>query len=182
MINAALAILQTDEQRDLLSEFYQTYKNRFYAIAYSRLHDRSLAEDAVQEAFSRIASRPEKFFSLSRNKMVAYTDVIIRNVSVDMFRSNILHAPEELPEYDEKAPLLEDIVVGSLQKQRLMDFIAELPQRQRDTLELRISFGLTNSEIADQLNISEDAVRQRIYQARKSIVEFLKRESGNESV
>ena len=76
MINTALAILQTDEQRNTLSDFYQTYKNRFYAIAYSKLHDRNLAEDAVQEAFSRIASKPETFFSLSHNKMIAYTDVV----------------------------------------------------------------------------------------------------------
>ena len=73
MINTALAILQTDEQRNTLSDFYQTYKNRFYAIAYSKLHDRNLAEDAVQEAFSRIASKPETFFSLSHNKMIAET-------------------------------------------------------------------------------------------------------------
>ena len=151
MINTALAILQTDEQRNTLSDFYQTYKNRFCAIAYSKLHDRNLAEDAVQEAFSRIASKPETFFSLSHNKMIAYTDVIIRNVSVDMFRNCVMNAPEELPEYDENIPLLEDIIVGSLQKQRLMDFIVGLPQLQRDIMELRISFGMSNSEIANQL-------------------------------
>lgn len=160
MITAALAILQTDEQRNILSDFYQTYKNRFFSIAFSKLHDRNLAEDAVQEAFSRIASKPETFFSLSHNKMLAYTDVIIRNVSVDMFRNYVMNAPEELPEYDENIPLLEDIIVGSLQKQRLMDFIA----------------------IASQLKISENVVRQRLYQSRKAITEFLKKESGNESI
>ena len=34
MISTALALLETDEQRNVLSEFYQKYKNRFYAIAY----------------------------------------------------------------------------------------------------------------------------------------------------
>ena len=38
MISTALALLKTDEQRNVLSEFYQKYKNRFYAIAYSKLH------------------------------------------------------------------------------------------------------------------------------------------------
>lgn len=182
MITAALAILQTDEQRNILSEFYQRYKNRFYSIAYSKLHEQDLAEDAIQETFSRIASKPEKFFSLSHNKMIAYTDVIIRNVSIDMFKRSVMNMPEEIPEYDENIPLLEDIIVSSLQKQRLMDFIAKLPQLQRDILELRISFGLSNSEIADQLKVSENVVRQRLYQARKLITEFLKKESSNESI
>lgn len=34
MITAALSILQTDEQQNILSDFYQMYKNRFYAIVY----------------------------------------------------------------------------------------------------------------------------------------------------
>mgnify|MGYP000823090620 FL=1 len=49
MISTALALLKTDEQRNVLSEFYQKYKNRFYAIAYSKLHGKTAAEDAVQE-------------------------------------------------------------------------------------------------------------------------------------
>jgi RNA polymerase sigma factor (sigma-70 family) len=114
--------------------------------------------------------------------MIAYTDVIIRNVSVDMFRNCVMNAPEELPEYDENIPLLEDIIVGSLQKQRLMDFIVGLPQLQRDIMELRISFGMSNSEIANQLKISENVVRQRLYQSRKAITEFLKKENRNESI
>lgn len=180
MINTALAILQTDEQRNTLSDFYQTYKNRFYAIAYSKLHDRNLAEDAVQEAFSELHLNQKHFFLSAIT--IAYTDVIIRNVSVDMFRNCVMNAPEELPEYDENIPLLEDIIVGSLQKQRLMDFIVGLPQLQRDIMELRISFGMSNSEIANQLKISENVVRQRLYQSRKAITEFLKKENRNESI
>ena len=47
MISAALALLETDEQRNILSEFYQKYKNRFYAIAYSCLLYTSDAADEL---------------------------------------------------------------------------------------------------------------------------------------
>lgn len=79
MISTALALLETDEQRNILSEFYQKYKNRFYAIAYSKLHGKAAAEDAVQEAFLRIVDKPENFFKIEHNKRVAYADVIVRN-------------------------------------------------------------------------------------------------------
>lgn len=68
MISTALALLKTDEQRNVLSEFYQKYKNRFYAIAYSKLHGKAAAEDAVQEAFLRIVDKPENFLKLSITK------------------------------------------------------------------------------------------------------------------
>ena len=172
MISTALALLETDEQRNVLSEFYQKYKNRFYAIAYSKLHGKAAAEDAVQEAFLRIVDK--------HNKRVAYADVIVRNVAIDMFNKNNAHKIEELTEdvSDEAYTLgLEDTVIGSVSKNELLAFILKLPVLQRDILNLKVVFELSNSEIAQKLNVSENVVRQRLYQARKSISSFL--ESGD---
>ena len=72
MISAALTILRTEDERLELSKFYTLYSKRLYAIAYSKLHNRLDAEDAVQETFARIAKNPEKFFSLEDNKRLAY--------------------------------------------------------------------------------------------------------------
>lgn len=180
MISTALALLKTDEQRNVLSEFYQKYKNRFYAIAYSKLHGKTAAEDAVQEAFLRIVDKPEKFFKIEHNKRVAYADVIVRNVAIDMFNKNNAHKIEELKEdvSDEAYTLgLEDTVIGSVSKNELLAFILKLPVLQRDILNLKVVCELSNSEIAQKLNVSETVVRQRLFQARKSILDFL--ESGD---
>lgn len=180
MISTALALLETDEQRNVLSEFYQKYKNRFYAIAYSKLHGKDAAEDAVQEAFLRIVDKPENFFKIEHNKRMAYADVIVRNVSIDMFNKNNAHELEELTDdvsNENYALGLEDTVIGSVSKNELLAFILKLPVLQRDILNLKVVFELSNSEIAQKLNVSENVVRQRLYQARKSILDFL--ESGD---
>ena len=70
MITAALAVLKTDEQRNIISDFYQMYKNRFYAIAYEHLHNPQDSEEAIQEAFLRITVNPDKFFSLSGDERI----------------------------------------------------------------------------------------------------------------
>ncbi len=67
MISAALAILESEEQRNELSEFYEENKSRLYSIALERLHNRQDAEDAIQETFLGIAEKPDKFFSLTKN-------------------------------------------------------------------------------------------------------------------
>lgn len=180
MISTALALLETDEQRNVLSEFYQKYKDRFYAIAYSKLHGKAAAEDAVQEAFLRIVDKPENFFKIEHNKRVAYADVIVRNVAIDMFNKNNAHELEELTDdvsNENYAPGVEDTVIGSVSKNELLAFILKLPVLQRDILNLKVIFELSNSEIAQKLNVSENVVRQRLYQARKSISAFL--ESGD---
>ena len=180
MISTVLALLETDEQRNVLSEFYQKYKNRFYAIAYSKLHGKDAAEDAVQEAFLRIVDKPENIFKIEHNKRMAYADVIVRNVSIDMFNKNNAHELEELTDdvsNENYALGLEDTVIGSVSKNELLAFILKLPVLQRDILNLKVVFELSNSEIAQKLNVSENVVRQRLYQARKSILDFL--ESGD---
>ena len=46
----------------------------------------------------RIVDKPEKFFKIEHNKRVAYADVIVRNVAIDMFNKNNAHKIEELTE------------------------------------------------------------------------------------
>ena len=67
MISVALAILENERQREELSEFYEKYKRRFYAIAFEHVHNQEEAEDAVQDAFSAIADKPEIFFTKNEN-------------------------------------------------------------------------------------------------------------------
>ena len=79
MISAALAIIKTDEERNILSAFYIKNKDRLLAIAFSKLHSKSLAEDAVEEAFMHIATKPDKFFSLADEERIRYFDVVVKN-------------------------------------------------------------------------------------------------------
>ena len=181
MISAALAILETDEQRNKLIDFYSKSHSRLYAIAYSKLHNKQSAEDAVQETFLRIVAHPEKFFSLEDNKKHTLSDIIIRNVSIDMLRKNSKISAEELSEefFDETQVSLEDRVLGKLSQGELLDFINTLPKLQKDVLTLHCSFGFSFSEIAEKLCISETAARQRLYLARKSVRQFVESRLNN---
>lgn len=176
MISGALSILQTDEERNKLSQFYEENKERFYAIAFSKLHNREDAEDAVQEAFLRIADKPEKFFEISSNKQVAYADIIIRNVSVDMYKkSNKIEAVEtmDLISNEDIEIQLDEKIIGNISRDELVDFILKLSPVLRDVLELKVVIGLSNYEIAQKLSITENVVRQRLFQARRAIAKFM---------
>lgn len=182
MISPALAILKTEEQRNELSEFYEQYKERFYSIAFSKLHNRASAEDAVQEAFLRIADKPDKFFEIPQNSRAAFTDVIIRHIAVDMFNKiNKIDPLDETITSDLDDVPLDERVISSVSKDELIDFISTLSALQRDVLELKILYGLSNSEIARKLSVTENVVRQRLFRTRKAIKEYLEK-GGNADV
>ena len=176
MISPALEILETEEQRNELSEFYEQYKERFFAIAFSKLHNRASAEDAVQEAFLRIADKPDKFFEISQSSRAAFTDVIIRHIAVDMFnKSSKTDSLDETFAADFDEVPLDERVISSVSKDELIDFISTLPDLQRDVLELKILYGSSNSEIAQKLSVTENVVRQRLFRARRAIKEYLEK-------
>ena len=176
MISAALAILESDEQRNELSEFYEKNKNRFYAIAFEHLHNIQDSEDAIQETFLRIANAPDKFFILNDEKRISYVCAILRNVSIDMFKKNIKEATDEIPDdivYKNDYALLENSLFNKISHNEILVFIDNLPQLQRNVLKLTCLSGLSIDETAQILKISKSAVNQRLYLARKSIKEFL---------
>lgn len=177
MISAALAILESEEQRNELSEFYEENKSRLYSIALERLHNRQDAEDAIQEAFLRIVRYPEKFFEIPTHKRLPYAVIIIRNVIFDMFsyksRSNFDELPEELP--DERLSV-EDIVIGEISGEELTGFLETLPETKLQAIILKSVYNLNCREIASVLNTSETAVRKRISDAYKLINDYLGKE------
>ena len=185
MISAALAILETDEQRNELSEIYETNKNRFYAIAFEHLHNKDDAEDAIQESFLRIAKSPDKFFSIDNNKRINYICIIIRNVSVDFFKKNVKNKNEsnELSDdliYENDISPLENSLLSKVSHTELMSFIKNLPVLQRNVLFLTCLSELSIDETAKILKISKTAVNQRLYLARKSIKEYIEERSKND--
>lgn len=174
MIAAALAVLENEGQREELSEFYEKYKSRFYAIAFEHLHNGEEAEDAVQDAFSAIADKPEIFFTKNENDRLMYTAIIVRNISVDYYKYDQKHKTEELTDdiVDKKVAVMEQ-AIGECSKDELMNFIESISEPLRQALLLRIHYRMTTSQIASTLNISETAVRKRISDAGKKIKKFM---------
>ena len=179
MVDAIFSAIEDDAQRNELEEFYKENLNSFIHLAYSNLHNTSDAEDAVQEAFRRIAEKPEKFFAVPVHNRIRYTFVIVKNVSVEMFNKKNKAVFEQINDeyfYDEDQPSLEDSILGQISSSRLKEFIKALPPLQRDVLTLRCVIGLSTAETASTLNISQSAVKERLRLARKAIHDFVVKE------
>lgn len=178
MIDAILSTMENEEQRNELAEFYTENKKRLYAIAMSKLHNKTNAEDAVQELFLRIADKPEKFFNIPTHKRATYADVIVRNISVDMFKKQIREntvgiemIEKNLSEYLS----VEDIDFDDDFYDELVEFICGMSEAKKTVLVLRIVYKKSTAEIATTLNISETAARKRLSDTGKQIKEFLRR-------
>lgn len=176
MIEAALATLENDNQRNRLSAFYERYKNRFYGIAYSKLHNSEEAEDAVQETFLRVVDNPTKFFEMPDQERVRFVEGIVRHVSIDKYNKNQKDNAVSIED------ISDDVMSGTISPEEkyitdasareLAQFALTLPESQRQALFMYIHQKLGYSEISKILGISEELARKRVSNARKAIKNF----------
>lgn len=182
MIDFIFLTIENEEQRNELAAFYSKYKNRFYAIALSKLHNQEDAEDAVQEVFSEIANKPEKFFAVPVSGRLTYTDIMVKNISIDMFnnRTRISMEPLEQDDTENDIVSLEDGLIEKIAHDEILDFVNKLPTLQRDVLMLHCLLGKTIDETARELNISLVAAKKRLVFARKAIKKFIDERGKND--
>lgn len=158
-----------DDDRDYIEELYLDNRQMAYHIANRILHDELKAEDAVSEAFIRIAEIFSKIHHLNSHKMQYYIVVTVRNTCFNMLRQK-----SEIPvNYNETADKSESSASVDLGYIHLKDCISRLSATDREILYLRANLGLSYREIAVTLNISSAAARQRYRYAKSNLKKLL---------
>ena len=183
MFDKFLSKNKNSSHKSEIEDLYIKHKSRLFNIAMGYLHNRADAEDAVHNVFSQILEGKTKIFEIPLNKQPAYLNVLIRNIAVRIFNNSLTELdvdPAELEEYYCKSGISDDIgiddaVISKISQRELVDFIHTLPQGMREAMVLKYLIGLSDREAAENLGITENALRQRLFAARKVIKKFLEK-------
>ena len=176
MISAALAVLESEEQRNELSEIYEQNISNFYNIAFQHLHNKQDAEDAIQEAFLAIAKNPGPFFDVAVNKRISYINVIIRNTAYKMRDKKHKVSENEITLDDtiiDEQISVEDMMLSNYSCDKLLEFIGTLPEATKAAVYLKMHLGLKNFDIAKTLGIYDEAAKKRVARGMKQIREYM---------
>jgi RNA polymerase sigma-70 factor (family 1) len=130
----------------------------------------STAEDIVQDAFIRIWEGRARIDPSQSLKAFAYRTV--RNLCLNRIRDTrtretLLAERYEVP--TEAIPEPDEELAREDFAQRLKEWIAELPERQREALELSRFHGLTHEQVADAMGVSPRTVNNHLVKALRSI-------------
>ena len=148
---------------------FDRYGNLVYSAALRVVRDAQIAEDMVQEIFLRIWRKPESYVA-QRGRFVTWLTSVTRNRAVDEIRSRgrrFRHetaSPEEqereLPAPDTNDPALTAELAD--QRRLILVALAQIPQEQRQIIELAYFGGFTQQEIAQRLSQPLGTVETRI--------------------
>jgi RNA polymerase sigma factor (sigma-70 family) len=143
---------------DLVADLFAAEARSLVSLARIFCHDRNAAENLVQEAFIRLHRSAGTL--RDRSKAPAFLRSIVINLARDNNRRGLMSLRHRSASTQpESTPSFEDDAVESEADRVVIDAIRQLPDRQRACLVLRFYSGLSESEIAETLGISNNSVK-----------------------
>lgn len=179
MLGFYLALIESPEEKKTFERIYKEYRNIMYNNAYKILKDKYLAEDAVHNAFLSLIKSSKKIKEMKRNEICNYLLIINRNVSYAIYNEE---AKNQWHYIDD----IEDVVVSSENieieyeiledTKKLFNMIKELETNYSDVLVLKLFYNMSDTEIANALNITVENVRVRFFRGKNKLRKILKKE------
>ncbi len=165
-----VSLIKRIAQRDqaALAELYDRYTPVLYSIAFKSLKTTEESKEVVLDVFSQVWKIAERY-DASRGRVDAWLFAIIRSRILDKLRSRkrqakILAASEssiQIQSHEQNVDPIEYVRLSE-QRDQVLAALAQLPEAQRQVIELAYYEGLTQSEIADQLGLAPGTVKTRI--------------------
>ena len=157
--------------REAFDVLYRRFVRPVFALALRRLGDRGRAEDATQETFASVW-RSAASYRAERGAGAPWLYAVARNAIVDRTRARS-EPPVETPDEPSSELGPPEEAERSWLAWRVHRALQELPDHERPLLELAYWSGLSQSEIAEFLNIPLGTVKTRTRSALGRLADAL---------
>jgi RNA polymerase sigma factor (sigma-70 family) len=170
----AVVALVARSDEAALAELYDRFGRVAYGVALRILRDEKLAEDAVQEGFLATWRSADRFMP-ERGKASTWVLTLVHRRAVDLVRREDRRRAEALTEDVEPAPSgsAEDDAWLRFERERVQAALRQLPDQQREALELAYYGGFSQSELAERLGQPVGTIKSRMFTGLARLRELL---------
>jgi len=159
-----------DGDADAVRAVYREYGRLVYAVAHKVLGDKTLAEDATQQAFVQ-AWKAAASFDPSRD-LGPWLATIARRAAIDVHRREARRPAQAIDDVTPGHPAVVTLPPSAEQAYDVWEVrraIDELPAEERDVVRLQHLDGLTHAEVAERLGVPVGTVKSRSFRAHKRL-------------
>ena len=178
---AVVALVARSDQ-EALGELYDRFGRVAYGLALRVLRDEKLAEDAVQEGFLAAWRNADRFMP-ERAKASTWVLTFVHRRAVDLVRREERRRADPLPGHAEEAPTgsAEEDAWLRFERERVQAALAQLPDQQREALELAYYGGFSQSELAERLGQPIGTIKSRMFAGLARLRELLAEPNGEKT-
>jgi RNA polymerase sigma-70 factor (ECF subfamily) len=169
--DADLIVRVAERDREAFELLYRRYVRSVFGLALRRLRDRQRAEDAVQETFTAIW-RSAHSYRPERGAAAPWLYAVARNAIVDRLRARN-EPPSDVPETPSGEPGPPDRAESAFVAWRVHRALEALPEKEREVVELAYWSEMSQSEVAEYLDIPLGTVKTRTRSALHRLARLL---------
>jgi RNA polymerase sigma-70 factor, ECF subfamily len=171
----ALVALVARGDEDALAELYDRVGRIAYGLALRVLRDERHAEDAVQEAFLQVW-RSAATFRAERAKASTWILTLVHRRAVDLVRREERRQADPLTDESAAGVAAEETDEAAwlrFERERVQTALKQLPDVQREALELAYYGGFSQSELAERLGVPLGTIKSRMFAGLARLRELL---------
>ena len=157
-----------------LLALYNRYYHPLLFLGLKEIRDPQLVKDTIQQLFLYLWEKKDSI-QMARNVKAYLVTSFLRKLTRDWKRASRLSNLEvvHLQQMDETASTPEEELIFKTEQQdrsrKLVEFINELPGRQKDLIYLKYYEGLSYDEIVQQTGLAHRTVYNKIHEALKKL-------------
>lgn len=170
-----ICILTIEDEQDceLIQSLYVKYSAMMHRVALRILFSRADTEDVVSSACVALIKNVDRLKSINPRLHKAYIMSTVRNeAKMVLRRRDIEHrglkkvADEQILAEEEKRQEVDEELIYNCTRDALKRAIMQLSPADREILQLKVFDGLSDSVIAELLNVRIPTVRSKLRRAR----------------
>jgi RNA polymerase sigma-70 factor (ECF subfamily) len=180
MFPIVISAIESVEDRDLMTQFYTSYKALMFSEARKHLDIEEDIEDVVYEALTRIIDKMNVFRELAPKQRLRYALTCVRNICfVSLKRKSIIPTVSfddvDTALFEDVSQRLETVV----EKKLIVDYIrciwCSLESDTRMLMEQKYILRWSDEELAEILGIQPQSVRMRLTRAKRQLMAQLQK-------
>ncbi|WP_297333062.1 sigma-70 family RNA polymerase sigma factor [Flavobacterium sp.] len=144
-----------------LASLINRHQSKIYGFIYSKVTDRDIADDIFQDTFIKVIKTLKSNSYNEEGKFLPWVMRISHNLIVDHFRRNkkmpMFRETEEFSIFSimsDNSPNIESRIITDQVENDVQRLIEELPEDQKQVLQMRIYQDMSFKEIADVTGVS----------------------------
>ncbi|WP_170006325.1 RNA polymerase sigma factor [Bacillus fonticola] len=183
MTDIELYQLVVQRDQDALERLYTQYEKLLFSLAFRVCQDRSLAEEAVQEVFMKLWTKPG-LYDPTKGKFSSWLLTVQRHTAIDLIRkrSDKEFTLDARDDAQDPEPSAEQLAEWKERKEEIQQAVSALSQEQQEVIELFYFKGFTQREISERMGLPLGTVKGRLRLALNHLQQGMQayRERGTE--
>ena len=175
----------SNQDRDALATLYERFGRRVFSLAVRILSDSVSAEEVTQDVFMSVWRRGATYVS-KKGKFTTWLFSIAHNRTIDELRKRRRDLSRTNDDIDDHLNLESgdvsppDATVAQSEYAKIRAAMEDLPEEQKNVVELSYFKGLTQTEIAEKTGQPLGTVKTRMRLALKKLRKALSAELGTQ--